>query len=86
MAMSFFNIYVIYTISMNNTNRIVQIGSTIYLKKLKRVVIITLLKDNPDPLSGKITIESPLGELLLGKKEKDKIRYNDIEYKIEKIR
>ncbi len=71
---------------MNNTNRIVQIGSTIYLKKLKRVVIITLLKDNPDPLSGKITIESPLGELLLGKKEKDKIRYNDIEYKIEKIR
>ena len=86
MAMSFFNIYVIYTISMNNTNRIVQIGSTIYLKKLKRVVIITLLKDNTDPLSGKITIESPLGELLLGKKEKDKIRYNDIEYKIEKIR
>ncbi len=86
MAMSFFNIYVIYTISMNNTNRIVQIGSTIYLKKLKRVVVITLLKDNPDPLSGKITIESPLGELLLGKKEKDKIRYNNIEYKIEKIR
>jgi transcription elongation factor GreA len=69
---------------------IVRIGSIVYTKKGKIDCIFTIVSENPDPLSGKITNTSPIGSMLLGKKENDRITINTesgiIEYIIYKIK
>lgn len=66
-------------------NGIVEVGSEVILKdKLGKEYTYTLVGAlESDPSSGKISIESPLGQALLGKKEKQKLIVNLPSGKIE---
>lgn len=71
--------------------RQVQLGSTVKLKgqgsKIKMFQVVGTME--ADPLNGKISDESPIGQALLGKKEGDKVKIETLTdvttYKIEHI-
>lgn len=73
------------------SNKTVQLGSTVLLKddkgQTKEFKLVGTVE--ADPLNGKISDESPIGQALMGKKEKDqttlKFGSNEIVYTITKI-
>ena len=75
---------------MDSIKNIVKIGSIVYTEKNNIKYKFVIVNENPDPLSGKITKTSPVGSLLLGKKENDiitvKTESGILKYKICKIK
>lgn len=69
----------------------VGLGSTVELKTGKKTVTYTVVGPvEADPLEGKISDESPIGDALMGKKVGDKIAITtpkgELEYTVEAIR
>lgn len=57
-------------VSRTSKSESVQIGSTVKVQSEKREFLFTILTaEEANPLEGKISVESPLGEALLGKKK-----------------
>lgn len=74
-----------------NGNNVVQIGSAVTVETGKEKMVFTITgPQEADPMGGKISAESPLGLLLLGKKKGDtvevRIPSGSILYKILEIR
>lgn len=64
----------------------VQLGSSVKLKgngSTKEFQVVGTIE--ADPLHGKVSDESPIGQALLGKKEGDSVKIKDITYKITEI-
>ena len=74
---------------MSKIQNIVKIGSTVYAKKENKLYKFIIVEDNPDPILGKITKTSPVGEMLLGKKKNDVVKVETesgvLEYIIDKV-
>lgn len=66
-------------------NGVVRLGSTVQLKDGKTVQFQVVGTMEADPLKGKVSDESPIGKMLLGKKVGDKVELNGISYKITDI-
>lgn len=64
---------------------LVQIGSTVQLSGDGEKVFTIVSSVESDPLNGKVSDESPIGQALLGKKPGDKIIIGAKEYKISSI-
>lgn len=74
----------------NSTRSKVALGSKVELKTGKKTVVYTVVGPvEADPLEGKISNESPIGEALMGKKVGDKVTIStpkgEIAYEIVKI-
>lgn len=63
----------------------VQLGSTVTLKNSETKVFQVVGTVEADPVSGKISDESPLGKAVLGKAVGDEVEIKSIIYKIMKI-
>jgi len=64
---------------------LVQIGSTVQLSGDGEKVFTIVSSVESDPLNGKVSDESPIGQALLGKKPGDEIIIGAKEYKISSI-
>jgi transcription elongation factor GreA len=65
-----------------NGSRTVGLGSTVTLKnhETKKFQVVGTVE--ADPLNGKISDESPIGQALLGKKEGDQVEINSNKFKV----
>lgn len=64
----------------------VQLGSSVKLKSngsTKEFQVVGTME--ADPRHGKVSDESPIGQLLLGKKEGESVKIKDVSYKIAEI-
>ncbi|HEX6462098.1 MAG TPA: transcription elongation factor GreA [Candidatus Saccharimonadales bacterium] len=78
------------TIIKTKSNSIVHLGNTVTLKTDGKTVVYTIVGSvEADPLEGKVSDESPIGQALLGKKMGDKVAITtprgDIFYEIVSI-
>ncbi len=73
------------------SNTIVEVGNTVVLKDEKKVAEYTIVGSvEADPLEGKISDESPIGQALLGKKVGDSVTIKtpggEVHYTIQEIK
>ncbi len=71
---------------MDKNENIVRIGSFVSLKSKNRIINFILVLNDGDPIQGKISVSSPVGSSLIGKKINDiikiKTQATEINYKI----
>ena len=73
-----------------NSSGVVSVGNTVVLKDVKVVEYTIVGSVEADPLEGKISDESPIGQALLGKKVGDKVTIKtpggEVHYTIQEIK
>ena len=68
-------IYTSEVVVKSSGSGVVQIGSTVELKDGEENITYTIVTAlEADPMSGKISVESPIGSALLSKKKGDKVK------------
>jgi len=75
----------IQPIKKPKSNGEVKLGSTVTIKDDKILHFQVVGTIEADPLKGKVSDESPIGKMLMGKKVGDKVALNGITYKITHI-
>ena len=72
-------------IKKTKANGVVKLGSTVKLKDGKTMTFQVVGTMEADPLNGKVSDESPIGQALMGQKVGDKVKLNGVTYKITEI-
>lgn len=74
-----------YEIVDSSASENVEVGSTVALTggKLKSLTVVSSVE--ADPMNGKVSDESPIGQVLLGKKKGDEVEIAGSKYKISEV-